>query len=83
MAIGQLSRFPAAAIKRRKSWVITPVIIMVAAKNRVQFREEASRENFFGKAKEHFLFIKNTNLHFSTIMKLRCKYFENIKFTFD
>ena len=65
MAIGQLSRFPAAAIKRRKSWVITPVMMMVAAKYRVQFREVASRENL---GKEHFLFIKNTNLHFSTIM---------------
>ena len=55
MAIGQLSRFPAAAIKRRKSWVITPVMMIVAAKNRVQFREEAGRENFLGKAKEHFI----------------------------
>ena len=73
----------AAAIKRRKSWVITPVMMIVAAKNRVQFREEASRENFLGKAKEHFLFIRNTNLHISTIMKLICKYFENFKFTFD
>ena len=82
MAIGQLSRFPAAAIKRRKSWDIAPEMMIVAAKYRVQFREEASRENL-GKAKEHFLLIKNTNLHFSTMMKLRCKYFENIKFTFD
>ena len=57
-------------------------MMIVAAKNRVQFREVARRENL-EKAKEHFLFIKNTNLHFSTIMKLRCKYFENIKFTFD
>ena len=51
MAIGQLSRFPAAAIKRRKSWVITPVMMIVAAKNRVQFREEAGRENL---GKVHF-----------------------------
>ena len=55
MAIGQLSRFPAAAIKRRKSWV---VMMIVAAKYRVQFREEASRENFLGKAKEHFFIHK-------------------------
>ena len=51
MAMGQLSRFPAAAIKRRKSWVITPVMMIVAAKNRVQFREEAGRENL---GKVHF-----------------------------
>ena len=58
MVIGQLSRFPAGAIKRRKSWVITPEMMIVAAKNRVQFREEASRENFLGKAKEHFFIHK-------------------------
>ena len=48
MAIGQLSRFPAAAIKRGKSWV---VMMIVAAKYRVQFREEAGRENL---GKVHF-----------------------------
>ena len=58
MAIGQLSRFQAATIKRRKSWVITPVMMIVAAKYRVQFIEEASRENFLGKAKEHFFIHK-------------------------
>ena len=59
MAIGQLSRFPAAAIKRRKSWVITPEMMIVAAKNRVQFREEAGRENFFlGGSKRTFFIHK-------------------------
>ena len=58
IGIGQLSRFPAAAIKRRKSWDITHVMMILAAKYRVQFREEASRENFLGKAKEHFFIHK-------------------------